>query len=69
MTIQLIGNKRLKLKIITAHGEISFLEFLKGRFWDHCYLAFTSMIFFMFIGNIDIDSYADDTTPYVSGVN
>ena len=38
MTIYLIRNKELKLKIIIVHGEISFFEFLKGQFWDHCYL-------------------------------
>ena len=58
-----MGNKELKLKIIKVYGEISFLEFLEGRFWDHCYLTFTFAIFFMFTDNTDIASYTHDTTP------
>ena len=46
---------------------MSFLESLKGQFWDQLFNIYRCDIF-MLIDNIDITSYTDDTTPYVSGV-
>ena len=53
-------NSACELKIIIVHGEISFLEFLKGQFWNQ--------LFIIYLCDIDVASYADDTTPYLCGV-
>ena len=40
----------------------------RSHFWSFSRVNFYNIYLFIFIDNIDIAGYADDTTPYVSGV-
>ena len=70
MTTYQTENKEPKLMIIIVLGQKYYLAFRKDQFLVHFFLVqflvniFLADLFFI-IKDIDITSYADDTTPFI----
>ena len=64
-----IENKEQKLTFQTVNSLKLFLEYYKDRFWVHFYSTCFLKDRFSFTEVIDISSYVDDNTPYVSAEN
>ena len=69
MTIYQIENKEQRLMIIIVLGLKYYFAFHKGQFLVHSFLIFSLWISFFEVKDIDIASYADDSTPFLGENN
>ena len=65
MTTYQIESKEQRLMIIIVLSQKYYLPFHKGEFLVHFFLIFSWRISFFVVKDIDIASYADDSTPFI----
>ena len=58
-------NKEQRLMIIVVLGLKYYLAFHNGQFLVHFFLKFSWRISFFVVKDVDIASYADDSTPFI----
>ena len=65
MTTYQTENKEHRLMIIIVLGLKYYLAFYKGQSLVHFFLIFSWWTSFFVVKDIDIASYADDSTPFI----